>query len=241
MRKSYLLFLMITLLLTGCTQSNFYTSRDELELHKDEGIVVEKVDDYISSNDEAESKSYSESINQEEKVPLLESVDNVSQVSQGNPIIDDTLKENDELLKQQIEEKKQPLEDVNNVIEQDNLSQEIQYEVIIDENKDVKSNEEMISTIEVEPEQVAEEKIEDILIFYKNKYGDQVDDADEAKGEALLTKIDIDYIMSVLDGGLTEEEETALKSYIHERLTDEEYEEVKDLINKYIHLLNDAS
>ncbi len=69
------------------------------------------------------------------------------------------------------------------------------------------------------------------------EYEGQIEEVDIETGKAIIAKLDIDYLNSLSEDGLTEEERQLAKDHLHSRLNDDEYATALSLYRQYIGLL----
>ena len=67
--------------------------------------------------------------------------------------------------------------------------------------------------------------------------GDEILPEDVEDFRRIISKLDLEYINSIVDEELNEENMDKLRVYLHSRLNDEEYQRAKELFVAYSHLL----
>ena len=67
--------------------------------------------------------------------------------------------------------------------------------------------------------------------------GDEILPGDVEDFRRIISKLDLEYINSIVDEELDEENMDRLRAYLHSRLSDEEYRRAKELFVSYSHLL----
>ena len=70
-----------------------------------------------------------------------------------------------------------------------------------------------------------------------NQHKDEVSQKDLQTGLTISEKIDTNYILNFASDGFTESEKEQVKQYLSETLTEEEYQQLKSLFNKYNYLI----
>lgn len=78
------------------------------------------------------------------------------------------------------------------------------------------------------------ELTDDVIQQLIEENKDDIEEEDLEAGTAILEKLDSDYLASLTEDGLTEEEKETMKEYLQSVLTEEEYQDVLELIGKYI-------
>ncbi|WP_105618977.1 hypothetical protein [Vallitalea okinawensis] len=242
MKRSIVAYLIIVvLILSGCSQSNYYTSREELTLKDDQ--VGDKIDSEVKDQEIRLQEDPEEKL--EEQIAQVEEGEVKKEISEVKGTYIDNSNEvkqvNEDNNNADIEVKDQTLVNLEEDNAQGNVadSEEAKDEEVTLMEKENDDDVFDDNAVEDVVNEEAGESSEDIVNEYREKYGDEVDDVDEATGEALLSKVDQDYLLGLYDNGLTEREEEEMITYLHNHLTDQEYETMKELINKYIHLLSE--
>ncbi|NLL69901.1 MAG: hypothetical protein GX238_02075 [Epulopiscium sp.] len=71
-----------------------------------------------------------------------------------------------------------------------------------------------------------------------NELQKKVDWNDRIEGVKLASKVDVGYLLNLSKGGITAEDKVKAKEHLKSKLTEEEYNRVKQLVVKYSSLLN---
>lgn len=105
-----------------------------------------------------------------------------------------------------------------------------------DDVSELPVKEESIETGELTPEEVQapnENGIDQMIAGA----GDEILPEDVEDFRRIISKLDLEYINSIVDKELNEENMDKLRVYLHSRLNDEEYQRAKELFIAYSHLL----
>jgi len=123
-------------------------------------------------------------------------------------------------------------ETVEEIPEKETAAEEVPDDTINTTESSIKDDQ-TVETNE-ETEEVEEENEEEDLDIIPD-----VDLTDEEKALVFkyISKIDINYLMNLSSDGITEEESILIIEHLKERLTQEEYEEVEDLIIRFLYSL----
>ncbi len=142
------------------------------------------------------------------------------------------------------------------VIEETTESEELEDETTEAETTVAEAEDETVTSIEDEtvaqettttvvPEPTTEativdEEPQDTVTWLDEQlaeYEGQVEEVDVEIGIAIIEKLDIDYLNSLAEDGLTEEERSAVKEHLTSRLTEGEYATALRLYREYVELL----
>ncbi len=92
---------------------------------------------------------------------------------------------------------------------------------------------EVLGTSEQEDDEPEEESEEDKELTAYERISKEASQKEMSDGLAIIRKLDMSYIASLLSGGLTSKEKGELKRYVYSKLTRSEINRALELYNKY--------
>lgn len=83
---------------------------------------------------------------------------------------------------------------------------------------------------------------EDTIVIEGETYNteellNEISPEDQMKLFKYVTSLDLTYVIDLANEGMTDENQELLRAHMKERLSEEDYEDAKELIIKYIHLI----
>ncbi|MFO7887912.1 MAG: hypothetical protein R6U59_06300 [Eubacteriales bacterium] len=122
--------------------------------------------------------------------------------------------------------------------EEEAATEEATTEEAVEESTE-DSNNTTVGTIEDEEEKETDE-LEDVEEESEELFPDidiELTDEEKALVFKYIGKIDINYLMNLTSDGITDEENILIIDHLKDRLTEEEFKEVEDLIIRFLYTL----
>lgn len=132
----------------------------------------------------------------------------------------------------EISESKESVEKNHSINDEEVKKEEITVKEIIEENTDDIAK-------EINEGKDIENKSDSMFnLGNMGNLGREVEADDRKVGLSLARKVNVGYLLGMLKGGITQEEKQKVKEHLKDKLSEQEYEKAKQLIYKYLRLLN---